>query len=121
VVRAPFFVYDTTHCINCRESPGLGSVLSRRSAALIEAGRKTTTVVSRRFGAFIQERVRHVYRRQQPYLSVSNVWSTWLRLSGDKCDPLRAAINRKASSRSLTLVSYERHTRISNARFGSMP
>jgi transposase InsO family protein len=23
VVRAPFFVYDTTHCINCRESPGL--------------------------------------------------------------------------------------------------
>jgi hypothetical protein len=26
VVRAPFFVYDTTHRINCRESPGLAAL-----------------------------------------------------------------------------------------------
>jgi hypothetical protein len=30
------------------------------------SGRKTTTVVSRRFGAFIQQRIRHGYRRQRP-------------------------------------------------------
>jgi hypothetical protein len=34
------------------------------------------------FAALIQQRIRHGYRLQQPYLSASNVWSTWLRLSG---------------------------------------
>jgi hypothetical protein len=53
--------------------------------------------------------------------SVSNVWSMWLRLSGEMCDALIAAMNRKASSRTLRLVSYERHTTISNARSAVMP
>ena len=53
--------------------------------------------------------------------SVSSVWSTWLRLAGEKCDPLTAVIKRTASSRTLRLVSCERHVRTSNARSAVMP